>query len=189
MYIKNVSVSGLSQSFRNAQFPKSLNPDNVKDYILPIHRSLGTAETGSGHDCFLKGIIIHADLRASQVFWQQWQRYHFQDIISSQSKMHMILEMDISEQCNKYVDEVIINHIRNKIMFYNNFMKGDEDRKELWKSIIYNLPMGLELTAGVVTNYLQLKTVYHQRRNHKLDEWQEICDWIETLPYFDKLIL
>jgi len=41
----------------------------------------------------------------------------------------------------------------------------------------------LELTARMTTNYRQLKTIYAQRRNHLLPDWQMFCDWIETLPY------
>ena len=39
------------------------------------------------------------------------------------------------------------------------------------------------LTQGIVTNYLQLKTIYNQRKNHRLPEWRLFCDWIKTLPY------
>ena len=44
------------------------------------------------------------------------------------------------------------------------------------------LPMGYELWAGISTNYLQLKTIYKQRRWHKLDDWREFCAFIEGLP-------
>jgi hypothetical protein len=49
--------------------------------------------------------------------------------------------------------------------------------------------MGYELWMGISTNYLQLKTIYFQRRNHKLDEWKYFCKWIEKLPMFNNLIL
>ena len=50
--------------------------------------------------------------------------------------------------------------------------------------LLYNIPSGIELTAHVVTNYGQLKTIWHQRHNHKLPEWRKFCDWILTLPKF-----
>ena len=59
--------------------------------------------------------------------------------------------------------------------------------------MIYNIPSVFEYTAGMVTNYRQLKTIYGQRKNHRLNEWKEFCKWIESLPeshlitgYFDK---
>lgn len=41
---------------------------------------------------------------------------------------------------------------------------------------------GLRLTARITTNYRQLKTIYQQRKNHRLPEWRAFCAWIETLP-------
>ena len=46
-----------------------------------------------------------------------------------------------------------------------------------------NMPEGIMLTTGITTNYGQLKTIYYQRRNHRLPEWHVFCDWIESLPY------
>jgi hypothetical protein len=49
--------------------------------------------------------------------------------------------------------------------------------------------MGYEMWMGISTNYLQLKTIYKQRRKHKLEEWKYFCDWIETLPQAKELII
>ena len=49
--------------------------------------------------------------------------------------------------------------------------------------------MGLELTAAINTNYLQLKNIYHQRKPHRLPEWKYTCQWIADLPLADKLII
>ena len=48
--------------------------------------------------------------------------------------------------------------------------------------------MWIRLTASMTTNYRQLKTIYAQRRHHRLPEWQAFCDWIETLPYANLII-
>jgi hypothetical protein len=32
-------------------------------------------------------------------------------------------------------------------------------------------------------NYEVLANIYQHRRNHKLDEWRMLCQWIEGLPY------
>jgi len=62
-------------------------------------------------------------------------------------------------------------------------------KHEVFMKIISNCPMGLEQIMSVSTNYLQLKTIYNQRRHHKLDDWQVFCDWIETLPMAKELII
>jgi hypothetical protein len=57
------------------------------------------------------------------------------------------------------------------------------------ESLIYACPMGLELTARVNTNYMQLRIMYHQRRAHRLGEWHTFCHWIESLPLADEFII
>ena len=57
----------------------------------------------------------------------------------------------------------------------------------LYLRILYSNPCGMFLTARMTTNYQQLKTIYQQRRYHRLPEWQWFCDWCETLPYFIEL--
>lgn len=59
----------------------------------------------------------------------------------------------------------------------------DNDAREAHLSVLYSNPCGFRLTAGMTTNYRQLKTIYAQRRNHRLPEWREFCKWIETLPH------
>ena len=49
--------------------------------------------------------------------------------------------------------------------------------------VIYNIPSGFEYTARLTTNYRQLKTIYSQRKNHRLPDWRIFCDWIEELPH------
>ena len=41
----------------------------------------------------------------------------------------------------------------------------------------------------MTTNLRQLKTIYYQRRNHKLPDWKMFCDWLEQLEVFKELVL
>ncbi len=179
MLIENTEVYGLYNSIRASGYP--MGGDNFsKDRAA----RLGNAKPGSGHDCFLKGIVVQADVTAPQYFWLQWGRYHFHDIVSSESKMHRILEMDLDEQCNKYVDRLIICLMQVLVEEYKK-----EPSTEAFQKIVANCPMGLMLKARISTNYLQLKSNWHQRRGHKLEEWQIYCDWIEGLPRFREFAL
>ena len=54
---------------------------------------------------------------------------------------------------------------------------------EKYLTLLYNVPVGFRLTARMTTNYRQLKTIYQQRRTHRLPEWQYFCEWIERLPH------
>lgn len=194
MIIGNTQVYGLENSIRISGYPMScnnfiLNKLTDKDYTRA--EKLGRTPVGSGHNCYLKGIIVETDIAAPQYWWLQFQRYHFADIISSQSKMHKITKMNLIKQCNKYVDERIIKILQEKIDIYN-LKKEIGNKKECqraFQEVVSNVPSGLMLTAGIVTNYLQLKTMYQQRKNHKLEEWQFFCNWCEELPMFKKIVL
>lgn len=59
-----------------------------------------------------------------------------------------------------------------------------------YEDVLDETPMGFELTAGISTNYMCLKNMYHQRKNHRLKFWREIfCPWVESLPFAKELII
>lgn len=55
--------------------------------------------------------------------------------------------------------------------------------KDYWWQMIQLLPTSYNQTRNLSLNYEALRSIYHQRKNHKLDEWHTFCDWIEELPY------
>ena len=172
MKITNTQVYGIEESVKASGYP--MMKDNLSYYRMS---RLGKCKPGTGHDCAHKGIIVQADVTASQAWWLQFQRYHFADIVSSESKMHKITEMDTEKQCNQWVYGRTIELVESLVKAYRkDQIKFDE--------LIANVPMGLMLKARITTNYLQLKTIYLQRKNHKLEEWTTFCDWILGLPYF-----
>lgn len=188
--IKNVEVFGLENAViksGNAMRTQIFNKVSEETYekALKRMRTLGSAATGSGHDNPLKGIIVQFDIYAPLYWWKQAQRYHWFDFISSQSTMHCITKFDVRKQCSEYVWEETIDKLQKLINFYNEQENKD---KEVWYEIIANIPSGFMLGASMTTNYQQLKTMYFQRKNHKLKEWKEFCDWCLTLPYFAEFI-
>jgi hypothetical protein len=184
MKIENTWTFNIDNAIRASGFPMKTKVEHNKIEQADIDRAvrLASVPSGTGHDTWLKGCLVSCDITAPQYWWMQWQRYHFHDIVSSQSKMHRILKMDIDTQCNKYVHPTVIKLMRGMIAQYNKQDITSDYRKTLFQQIISNCPMGLELTAGTVSNYLQLKSIYGQRRHHRLEEWQTYCDWIESLP-------
>ena len=197
--INNVSVYGLENSIRAAKYPKSVNLESLDTTLTKGIKACANCNTGEGHDNFLKGIIVQFDLTFSNKAWVELQRYHFIDFVSSQSTMHKITKFDIKQQCNRYVDPRIIDIVQDKINEYNRlnelnevnvFSKERQDiMNELYLEILYNVPSGFQITAGMTTNYQQLKTIYQQRRHHRLPDWQIFCDWCESLPLFKELCI
>lgn len=184
MVVSNVEVYGLKNSIKRAKYPKSVNIESLNDELTSGIKSLGNAKKGSGHDNFLNGIIVQFDLTFTIKAWTEEERYHFIDFISSQSTMHKIAKFDIEKQVINYVTQNTINEVNRLKDIYNTNPTDDN-----YLTLLYNVPVGFKLTAGMTTNYRQLKTIYSQRKNHRLPEWREFCSWIETLPMFKELCL
>ena len=205
MQIKNVKVYGLEESIMASGYPTQTGePIDLEDIFDPAVSKLnnylyaGTDDSkdavrakklaktpiGSGHSNFLKGIIVQFDLQYPEYFSPQLQRYHWIDIVSSQSKMHRLTSRKLTkEDFTDYTSVGVIDYINSLIVRYNI----DKD-KETFNQIISNLPSGYLKWMRISTNYLQLKTVTIQRKNHKLQEWREFCDWVKTLPMAAELI-
>lgn len=175
MYIKDTVVSGLEYSIKASGLPMSVSEE--PSVSLDRATKLANTAIGSGHDNYLNGIVVHFFIRASNKFWVEMQRYHFIDFISSQSTMHKMKAFDLTTQYIKYVDKRMIDIMVELQETYNN-----DPSEENFMNLIYSNPCGFELGASMVTNYRQLKTIYHQRKNHRLREWKDFCTWIETLP-------
>ena len=170
MNIDNVKVYGLLESVQASKYPMSVDVAECTNEITNRTRKLGSCVTGTGHDQFLTGCIVQFDLTFSIKAWVEAERYHFFDFVSSQSTMHRIAHLDPREQCNEYVDEDAVKLLERKIAAYNA-----NPTPENYLRVLYNVPVGFELTARMTTNYRQLKTIYYQRRNHRLPEWKTFC--------------
>ena len=195
MQIKNVRVYGLEESIIRSSWPHQIGEPMDFKYEYPQQFTpdekddnrafkLANTPTGSGHNNFLKGIIVQFDLQYPEYFSPQLQRYHWIDIVSSQSKMHKIASRRLElEDFTEGVSGSTVDYINALIDMYNQTKDSNDFQK-----LISNLPSGYLKWMGISTNYLQLKTIYSQRRTHKLNEWQEFCDWIEALPMSELII-
>lgn len=196
--IHNTEVFGLERAIKASGNPMSQGAintiGNINDKDFQRATRLGKASQNSGHDNYLSGITVMFSVKYPQYWTPEFQRYHFIQIISSQSTMHRLTTMGkdfdtFKDMFNKYVDITCIKYVYNLIQEYNYEPEDHtEKRYELFMKIISNLPRGFEMWMDVTTNYLQLKTIYNQRKNHKLrEDWGAFCDWILTLPKFREL--
>lgn len=199
--ISNVKVYGLEDSIRASKYPMSTDVSKCTDEITKTVRSLGSVPTGTGHDNFLNGIVVQFDLSFTVKAWTEAERYHFFDFVSSQSTMHRITKFDLDKSYIKYVDKRIIEIMKEKVAEHNKLcnmpitddldstIEREEAIKTKYLEILYSNPCGFTLTARMTTNYRQLKTIYQQRKNHRLPEWVAFCKWVEELPNFKELCL
>ena len=199
--IANTKVYGLDESIIRAKYPMSVDISTLNNDITKGILALSNCEKGTGHDQWLTGVIVQFDLTYTVKAWTEAERYSFLDFISSQSTMHRIAKFDLDKSYIEYVDPRIIEIMKEKVAEYNNFnnrviaddlqntINFEEEKSKKYLEILYSNPCGFKLTAGMTTNYRQLKTIYAQRRTHRLPEWREFCTWIETLPMFKELCL
>ena len=196
--VSNAKVFGLEDSIRRAKFPMSVDPGALSKELTKGIKALAQSGRGEGHDQWLTGVIVQFDFTFSNKGLVEAERYHFLDFVSSQSTMHRITKFDLDEAYNEYVDQRIIDILKEKVKDYNDFVdsiatgllpQSEEELKKIEKQkakkyleVLYSNPAGFRLTAGMTTNYRQLKTIYAQRKNHRLPEWRTFCKWIETLP-------
>jgi hypothetical protein len=177
----------------------------VTDKTLKRAKNLTKASNGNGaHGQFMTGIRVNFDLTFSLKAWIEAERYRFLEFVTSQSTMHRITKFDIKKQCNEYVDDRIIDIVKEKVDQYNNILLAikteeylehgytleqmQEMAKEAYLRVLYNVPSGFELTARMTTNYRCLLNIYVQRHDHRLPEWRKFCELLLDLPYFKELV-
>ena len=83
--------------------------------------------------------------------------------------------------------EDILDSTIQALNYYRGLYLETKDKK-FWWQMIQLLPSSYNQTRNVMLNYEVLANIYRQRKNHKLDEWRELCKWIETLPYAELII-
>ena len=99
--------------------------------------------------------------------------------------MHRLQKMEIAKSCIKYVDSRVIDVVEELVKEYN-----ENPTLENRLKMLYSCPTGLKLTARMTTNYRQLKTIYHQRKNHTLPEWRRFCQQlVDEFSMFEELCL
>lgn len=163
------------------------------------------AKAGTDHRKFMRFIVVYLDITAPLYWWKQFDTYKVGTVANSCSTMHKIhakpFELDdfshehlfheglreltaIMDGLNEYRDiyinggELVTGPIGNQ-----ELRKFDPKDKDIWWQMIQMLPDPYNQRRTILLNYEVLANMYGSRKNHKLDEWHDFCDWIETLPY------
>ena len=189
LQIDNWKVYDLKESVIACRNAMRITPAQITDEefnaSMPRAIILANSPSGSGHQTFLSGIRVSFDIKYPNYISPELQRYHWIDIVSSSSKMHRLSSMDMDTCFNKYVTDESKEQTKRLVKKFND-TKSYED----FMVMLSNCPQGIELFMRVSTNYLQLRTLYRQRKTHKLKEdWGEVCEFIEKLPYANEFII
>lgn len=189
LQIDNWKVYDLKESVIACRNAMRITPAQITDEefnaSMPRAIILANSPSGSGHQTFLSGIRVSFDIKYPNYISPELQRYHWIDIVSSSSKMHRLSSMDMDTCFNKYVTDESKEQMKRLVKKFNE-TKSYED----FMVMLSNCPQGIELFMRVSTNYLQLRTLYRQRKTHKLKEdYGAVCEFIEKLPYANEFII
>ena len=200
--ISNVNVYGLENALIVSGYPMATETgvrDEVNEKDLKRAKNLVAAsdKDNAAHAQFLSGITVTFDLTLTTKAWVEAERYRFLTFISSESQMHRLPKFNLDVQYIEYVDPRMIEIMKEKINRYNYLLNRkpednegyNDNLKRLYLELLYSNPQGFKLTAGMVTNYRCLRNIYRQRKDHRLPEWRAFCDWVETLPMADELLI
>lgn len=196
MIIQNEKVAGLKESAKaiGLSYSTPLSDDRGVNVML----RLASMPLNSGEANALTGVNVQFSIIASIKWWQQAQRYHWFQIVMSQSIMHSITNPKFALTPNHFaqseigalgttspVIDAFIKYREDLLGKYN----GEPIPPKIKRELIYSVPVGMLEEARVTTNYLQLMTMYTQRIHHQLDEWRYFCAWMyKRLPYFKELV-
>ena len=181
---------------------KTIIRDNgkyVEDFIgendLKLMKNL--VKAGSDHSKFMRMITVTCDITAPLYFYKEWDTYKVGTVRNSCSTMHKIdsKEFTLDDFSHEHLETWrsedgiyhggMIDSLKRTIKELNycrEWFLTTKD-KEWWYQMIQLLPSSYNQRSTVQLNYAVLRNIYHARKNHKLDEWHTLCEWIESLPY------
>lgn len=145
-------------------------------------------KAGSDHRKFIRMITVTLDITAPWYWWKEFDTYKIGTVADSCSTMHTIADKPFTRSDFSHEHLVSMNlldfTIENLNYWRDKFNVSQRKDKEAWWNMIQQVPSSYNQKRTVLLNYEVLRNIYHARRNHKLDEWREFCEWIENLPCY-----
>ena len=165
---------------------------------------------GTDHRKFMRTIAVYADITAPLYWWKEFDTYKVGTVANSCSTMHKIhdKEFTLEDFSHEHLDgvsrDMFIQNDRDQPYFFCSFedmlyiqvealnkarnLYLETKDKKYWWQMIQLLPSSYNQKRTVMLNYEVLANMYKSRKNHKLDEWHVLCNWIESLPYSELII-
>lgn len=151
------------------------------------------AVSGRDHRKYLRQIFVSVDITAPIYWWKEFDTYKVATVANSTSTMHKIHAKPFTKE------DFSVDHLTDEGMrafeVYLGYLESARKKyvetkdKRYWYDLIQLLPSGYNQMRTVTLNYETLVNIYYARRNHKLDEWHRMCEWISTLPYAGDIIM
>ena len=173
---------------------------NENDYTLMQKLS----KAGTDHRKYMRMMPVYVRITAPLYWWKEFDTYKVGTVANSCSTMHKIQEKEFT--MDDFSHEHILNGMHSDVWINEDAFDGplcpeevlydvvcilnkcrdkylETSDKRYWWQMIQLLPSSYNQTRNVMMNYEVLENIYKSRKEHKLDEWRDFCQWIETLPY------
>ena len=187
------------------------------DYELYVVAMLGPNDldlaqrlilAGPEHCKFMRQVFVSVDITASLYWWKEFDTYKVGTTANSTSTMHKLTSVPITKEMfefdnlNLTIDKYTVTHGGECETIFEDYIDDIVDMcenlrkkyietkdKRYWRALVQMLPEGWLQTRTITMSYANLHNIYFQRRDHKLKEWHQFCDWIKSLPYAEELIM
>ena len=212
MSIKIENIVTLNEEQLHSVIMGARNPMNSWDRSDTFGVDIGDADldllkrlrkAGTDHRKYLRMIPVWMDITAPLYWFKEADTYKVGTVANSCSTMHKIAakEFTLDDFSHEHLSEPAISILKNTIealnqardlyLGYDGFKHqcGDWEKKHYWWQMIQLLPSSYNQKRTVFLNFEVLLNMYHARKNHKLDEWQEFCKTVEEIPLFKELCL
>lgn len=193
MNVYDIKVYGLQEATKNAGLPFSKGEPRTQTLI-----KLANSKQRS-HAKFLRQIMVCFNITASGMFMKELDTYKIGTTRMSSSTMHTLLnkpldydnfsfyniynsdyDIPLEQEFKKVLDAII--EFDRKVLQSNS---SDIEKLMLVKSII---PESFKYSSYITMNYEVLRTMYNDRKNHRLPEWKMFLESFESIPYFNEFI-
>lgn len=179
MQITALAIAGLIPSLRAMRLPKGSHPQS---WYIAGCKDYQTSKDGHTITCHYASFVANADLELAQRLVRAGDEHAkaMRGIIvwaEVVAPIYWWREMETYRAGRERLSCESTMHIDCKGLTGEELVKAKSE-----------MPMGKEQAAVDCYSYQCLRRIFHQRKNHRLPQWQEFCRWIESLPFAPVLI-
>ena len=206
--VENIETFGLYGAMRGMRNPlnswdkadTTVYQEHDKEFVNIGVNDLNLAtrliKAGTEHRKFLRMIHVQMDVTAPLYWWKEADTYKVGTTANSCSTMHKIAAKEFT------LDDFSHDHLFNDAVVYNGYVSTsvlecvigalnefrnlylETKDKRYWWQMIQLLPSSYNQRRTWDMSMETLLSILHQRKNHKLDEWNEFRDiCLEQVPY------
>ena len=208
--VENIDVWGFEHAIRGMRNPMNSwyksdshysHFDNGLEFYSIGENDLSLAQKlskgGDAHAKYLRMITVWVDITAPLYWWKEFDTYKVGTVANSCSTMHKLTHKEFElddfshDKMNTFALECLERYTipaLNVLRDHYLVEKDEKKKREDWYSMIQTLPSSYNQKRTVMLNYQVLKSIYWSRKDHKLEEWRDFCDWCLTeLEWFEEL--